>query len=126
MEAFSRRNGLEDSTPVMREEISHNTPTNAIQVGALVGEDIVDVVTVGYHTKASKTLFERHGVNVRHVIASEEVLKLRARNPEAFIGNFHKSSQVKKGKRVEFVRNLLLHVDRKGKLLTAITGRTRK
>lgn len=111
-----------------KDALSKDTAGNASETAFFLKEreyDSLALVTVGYHLENAGTLFERHGVPIARHIASESVVRERSSHHEKFVNEWESSTRVKKEKRKEVVRSLLLHVDRKGTLLSYITARTR-
>ena len=117
---------------VILEENSIDTAGNAEEVAKLVAEyefSSVGLLTVGFHLPNARRLFQRFGVKVEksESFSAEQIVKGRARQPEFFVKAYSSSSLVKREKRKELIRSLLLFtIDPKGQLIRHITKRQRQ
>lgn len=113
---------------VILEEESINTKQNAQEVSKIVGKhqfEHVGLLTVGYHLPRSFNEFQRAGVEVEQKFAAEDVLQLRSRRHQELIDRWHQSELVRKETNKERIARLLLKIDPSGRLIDAITSRTR-
>jgi uncharacterized SAM-binding protein YcdF (DUF218 family) len=123
-----------DPKDVKTEEISIDTAGNAKEVARWLQGNRqkygkVKLLTVGYHAGAATTLFENYGVKIDETLVAEDILS-SPRMPghkayEEYIDAWRKTDRIKKENKKEHARQLLLHIDRKGKLVRLITQRSR-
>jgi len=117
---------------IILEENSIDTAGNAEEVAKIIekhGFSNVGLLTVGFHLPNARTLFERFGVKIDDTdsFKAEEIVKDRAKKPELFVESYSNSPLVKREKRKERVRTILLYtIDRRGRLLREVTKRQRK
>jgi uncharacterized SAM-binding protein YcdF (DUF218 family) len=112
------------------EDRSIDTAGNAEEVSRILrneGElpDSIGLLTVGYHVPAAKKLFESYHVPVDQTFAAEEVLEARGSAYKEYIDAWRQTDRIKKEYTKEKIRNWLLHLDPKGKVLRQITQRSR-
>jgi hypothetical protein len=74
---------------------------------------------------AAKKLFESYHVPVDQTFAAEEVLEARGSAYKEYIDAWRQTDRIKKEYTKEKIRNWLLHLDPKGKVLRQITQRSR-
>jgi uncharacterized SAM-binding protein YcdF (DUF218 family) len=128
------RKDLADPKDVKTEEISIDTAGNAKEVARWLQGNRqkygkIKLLTVGYHAEAATTLFENYGVKIDETLVAEDILS-SPRTPghkayEEYIDAWRKTDRIKKENKKEHARQLLLHIDRKGKLVRLITQRSR-
>jgi uncharacterized SAM-binding protein YcdF (DUF218 family) len=116
---------------IILEENSIDTAGNAEEVAKLIakhGFSNVGLLTVGFHLPNARKLFGRFGVKVgeNESFSAEQIIKDRARKPEFFVKTYSNSPLVKREKKKELIRSILLFtIDPKGRLIRQITKRQR-
>jgi uncharacterized SAM-binding protein YcdF (DUF218 family) len=113
------------------EEKSIDTAGNAEEVALWLSEQQlryrrIGLITVGYHLKNAATLFSNYGVDIAETYPSEQVLGSNSNLLGSYVRGWSQTNRVKQEEKKEFVRTLLLPIDRKGRLLRVLTARTRK
>lgn len=114
---------------LLTEEKSIDTAGNAEEVAKMIAErryKRIGLVTVGYHMHGAKTLFNNYGVNIAYTFEAEDAMRTRSRHYDTYAQGWAQSDRVKQEEKKEFVRRVILPIDRKGKLLRLVTTKTRK
>ena len=131
MRAFTLRHYPDiPSDRLSTEEQSIDTRTNAIEVARILtakpNYDRIDLMSVGFHVINAEKLFSRIGVPIHRTIASEEVVSARSEEDRMFVQTWFGSERIKKEIQKEKVRSVLLAtIDRRGRLLHAVTQHSR-
>lgn len=115
---------------LLTEEVSNDTRTNAIEVAKLLAAkpnyDRINLMSVSFHVVNAGKLFDRSGVRINRIIASDKVLSDRSEKDRVFVQDWFGSERVKKEIKKEKVRSVLLAtVDRRGRLLHMVTKHSR-
>lgn len=108
---------------------SIDTAGNAEEVAKIVtakGYKSIGLITVGYHLNNATKLFERYGVRIEQKVIAEDVVQKRSPRHQRYLNYWQETGRIKREKKKETIRKLLLFVDRKGTFLRLITRRTRK
>jgi uncharacterized SAM-binding protein YcdF (DUF218 family) len=115
---------------LLTEEVSTDTRTNAIEVAKILkaepNYDRIDLMSVGFHVMNARKLFDRFGVPINRTIASDEVVSERSEEDRIFVQKWFGSERIKKEVQKEKIRSVLLAtIDRRGRLLHAVTQHSR-
>lgn len=117
-------------TSLSTEDESIDTRTNAIEVAKILAVgpnyDRIDLLSVFYHVSNAATLFRRLDVPIDRTYASDEIVGERSGEDRAFVHDWYGSERIAKEIQKERVRSVLLNtIDRRGRLLHAVTQRSR-
>jgi len=108
---------------------SIDTAGNAEETAKIVkakGYKHIALVTVGYHLTNAVTLFERYGVSIEQKFIAEDVVHERSSRHGRYLKYWEETGRIKREKKKETIRQVLLIIDRKGTLLRLLTQRTRR
>ena len=111
------------------EEKSIDTAGNAEETTKFLSENHykhIGLLTVGYHLKNARRLFENFGVNISETFAAEKTVQTRSPLHKTYITGWSDSKHVKREYKKEALRSIVLVADRKGRIVHLITTRSRR
>ncbi len=87
----------------------------------------IGLISVGYHVENAGRLFRNYGAPIESLIAAEDIVAERSAEDAERIADWRELPRVQEEEKRERIRGIILHVDRKGKLIRTLTrGRVEK
>lgn len=119
-----------NTVPVVLEEGSFETSTNAKEVKNMLErpgrEDAtVGLITVGYHLDRAKKFFENYGVELAYWGASEDWVRQESQRHARLVSQAYTSDRVRMEEVQEQRRRIVQKFDRKGRIPQLLTRVTR-